>query len=632
MESSAEDARAKIDALVQTMPAAAMSLAASATIRASDAPPSPAPTTTLPKLDVAMQPSADARGRAELELTSLLGEGGMGAVWLARQRSLDREVAVKRLSGEAWSVNDAAALLVEARATGALEHPGIVPVHALGVAPDGSPLLVMKRIDGTTLESLIADAEHPAWSALMRRHGDRFVAFVEILSRVADALELAHSRGWIHRDVKPANVIVGAFGETYLLDWGLAVRVAAVSADPNERASIVGTPAFMAPEMVEGRAALVDARTDVYLLGATLHAALTRAPRHPGTTLQAVLLSAMLSEPPTYSSSVPGELADLARQATARDPADRPASAAVFRDELAKYLRHRGSLNLAWEIHRELAALGEHPSAATLATPTTARTLTEARFGLTHALRDWPANELAQRALERTLRLGIEVELARWSPEAAGALFAELASPDETLRARIDAMRTDVARRDALAEDARRDAIERDPRVEGRSRALFFFFLMGASVSVTGAYAMLTGALMPDVVSSSVADVAQFSILFAIIGVFRKRLLANRFGRRVILSLVVAAVVVTVSGVTLVLRHGTVIDVMVERNLIFAALFGVMAPDTSRAMWIASAWGLAAALIGSYVPSALVPLTMGTVLLPVGIVMWESTRKGQPSV
>jgi serine/threonine-protein kinase len=612
---SATDARAKIDALVQTLSADVLSLESSATMRA---PIASSAASTLPRLDVAVQPDASARGRSELELVSMLGAGGMGQVWLARQRSLDREVAVKRLGGEAWSVSDAAALLVEARATGALEHPGIVPVHALGVSSDGSPMLVMKRVDGTTLEALLHDEAHAAWSALERRHGDRLVACIEILARVADALELAHARGWIHRDVKPANVMVGAFGETYLLDWGIATRTEPLASE-SERTSIVGTPAYMAPEMIDGRGA-VDPRTDVYLLGATLHAVLTKTPRHPGETIQAVLLSAMLSEPPTYDAAVPTELADLVRRSTARDRAERPASAAAFREALAEYLRHRGSLRLTRDVEQKLATITDATSAAT------AKTITEVRFGLTHALREWPGNEAAQRALEQALRLAIDVELARGSPEAAAAIFAELAVPDDALRARIEALRTDVARREALAEDARRDAIERDPRVGGRPRALFFLFLMIASISVTAAYAMLTGAFMPDVGASFGADLVQFTILFAIIFLLRKRLLANRFGRRVIIALVVAAIVVTVSGATLVLRHGTLVDVMIERNLIFAGLFGVMAPDTSRAMWIASAWGLAAAILGSRWPLAAAPLTMGTVLLPVGILMWKSTR------
>jgi serine/threonine-protein kinase len=606
--------RARIDALVRTLSAEVLSIESSATMRVPSA--SPVATTTLPKLDVATDPDPTQRGRAELELVSMLGAGGMGQVWLARQRSLDRDVAIKRLGGEAWSATDAAALLVEARATGALEHPGIVPVHALGVASDGSPMLVMKRVDGTTLEALLADPDHAAWASLERRHGDRLVACIEILSRVADALELAHARGWIHRDIKPANVMVGTFGETYLLDWGVAIRIEAVS---SVGSSIVGTPAFMAPEMLSEGATPIDARTDVYLLGATLHTVLTRKPRHPGETIQAVLLSAMLSEPPTYEANVPSELADLARRTTAREPTDRPPTAAAFRDALAEFLRHRGSTRLTEQIDRQLDAIGDAASAAT------AKTITEARFGLAHALREWPGNLAARRALDRTLRLAIEVELARGSPVAAAAIFAELAAPDASLRERIEALREDDEQTEALAAHARREAIERDPTVEGHARAFFFGFLTLASFVVIGAYVSF-GPGLNDLRSSFAADVAQFVVLLGILRLFRRRLLANRFGRRAILALVVAAVVATVSGATLILRGGTLGEMFVERNLIFGAVFGMAGAETTRALWVAAAFALVAAIVGSLVPSLAAPLTLVTAVLAVAVVVWKSTR------
>ena len=166
----------------------------------------------------------------ELTLGAVLGAGGMGVVHQAHQRSLRREVAVKQLRDGVQRTEGVGALLTEARITGALEHPSIVPVHALGVDAAGAPLLVMKKVEGATLEDLMQQDDHPEWPALIARHGDRIAVFVEVLMRVAEALHFAHTKSIFHRDIKPANVMVGSFGEVYLLDWGVALSAAEVSA------------------------------------------------------------------------------------------------------------------------------------------------------------------------------------------------------------------------------------------------------------------------------------------------------------------------------------------------------------------------------------------------------------------
>jgi len=157
------------------------------------------------------------------------------------------------------------------------------------VSANGAPLLVMKKIQGATLEELMHQAAHPEWPALLLRHGDRIAVFVEVLMRVAEALHFAHTKAIFHRDIKPANVMVGSFGEVYLLDWGVALRGSEAKDAPIE---IVGTPQYMAPEMVRAEAEAIDARTDVYLLGATLHALLTGTPRHTGDGLPLLLFAA----------------------------------------------------------------------------------------------------------------------------------------------------------------------------------------------------------------------------------------------------------------------------------------------------------------------------------------------------
>src|SRR5262249_48593580 len=138
-----------------------------------------------------------------------LSEGGMGRIVLAQQASLAREVVIKTLRNAA-EPGDASALVREGKVTGKLEHPGIVPVHALGVDQDRSPVLVMKRVEGVTWRTLLSDPTHAAWSTLAQDVDDRLEANLDILIAVCRALELAHSRGVIHRDIKPENVMVGA--------------------------------------------------------------------------------------------------------------------------------------------------------------------------------------------------------------------------------------------------------------------------------------------------------------------------------------------------------------------------------------------------------------------------------------
>src|SRR3954463_1377884 len=169
------------------------------------------------------------------ELVSILGRGGMGVVYLARDTVLDRDVALKIVERPSDDAN-------EARILARLEHPGIVPVHDFGELPDGRQFYAMKCVRGDRLDR---------WMASGRDLSARLGVFL----RVCDAVAFAHAHGVVHRDLKPENVMVGEFGEVLVLDWGVE--------------SIAGTPPYMAPEQ-GGAAASVDYRADVFALGAML--------------------------------------------------------------------------------------------------------------------------------------------------------------------------------------------------------------------------------------------------------------------------------------------------------------------------------------------------------------------------
>jgi eukaryotic-like serine/threonine-protein kinase len=269
---------------------------------------------SLPALRVSSPDRPDPE--ADILITGVLGSGGMGVVQLAEQRSLRRQVAIKRLHGAGRNPGDPeepAGLLREALLGGSLDHPNVVPIHALG-RDDHGPLLVMKRVEGRSWSELIATptVEYLSGRAPMERH-------IEILIQVCNAVDFAHSRGIVHRDLKPDNVMVGRFGEVYLLDWGVACEL-----ESRDTADLgpIGTPCYMAPEMLFGSGGISE-RTDVYLLGATLHEIVSGRVRHDGNDLRSVLRSVLLSQPVSYGHEVPEELGAICNRATALWPADR---------------------------------------------------------------------------------------------------------------------------------------------------------------------------------------------------------------------------------------------------------------------------------------------------------------------
>lgn len=407
----------------------------------------------LPRLTLAHQ--QDHSEISDIEIRGVLGEGGMGRVELGYQPALDRDVAVKRVRPDRECAAALRALLQEAQITGSLEHPNIIPMHMLGQDADGKPLLVMKRVEGVVWRDLIRQSDHPAWAALGR---DRQRQHVDILLAVCNAVQYAHKRGILHRDLKTENVMVGEFGEVYVLDWGIAVRLAA---PPN--AELAGTPAFMAPEMLDGTSRISE-KSDVYLMGSMLHEVLTGQPRHKGHTTLEVLRAAQLSEIPVYSADVPHELAAICRTATQLDPALRPQNVAAFKALLADYLQHRGSVSLADQANVALAQLPAAVAAADLGAtrnrsaqaqaPNRSEDLSadglrsrvraliaEAAFGFRQALTLWAENVAARQGLQRCLALACDFELDQHNAAGAETHLGGIEPPDVTRQQRVADLR-----------------------------------------------------------------------------------------------------------------------------------------------------------------------------------------------
>lgn len=258
-----------------------------------------------------------------------LARGGMGTVYRAEDRVLEREVAVKILSagargGAGGQPQLAERMLAEAKILARLEHPGIVPVHDVGSLPDGRVFYAMRLVRGQRLDHHVLEQHVAAGASRAER--------LRIFERLCEAVAFAHAHGVIHRDLKPENIMVGPFGEVLVLDWGVA-RLRGTSApdpgpepdsypdsipgtipgpgSPTAHGTVLGTPGYMPPEQARGEVDRIDARADVYSLGAVLRFLLgsTGPPPRP---LAAIAERALSAEPEDRYSSVEALARDIA--------------------------------------------------------------------------------------------------------------------------------------------------------------------------------------------------------------------------------------------------------------------------------------------------------------------------------
>ena len=284
-------------------------------------------------------------------------EGGLGKVSLALDEEFNREVALKEIKEKHADVPESRArFLLEAEITGSLEHPGIVPVYALGRYADGRPYYAMRFIRGENLHRAIKayhDAPNPqplALRQLLRRFLD-----------VCNALAYAHSRGILHRDLKPSNIMLGPYGETLVVDWGLAKTtqreeigehvaeqslhpVAKDAVTPTRLGQAVGTPQFMSPEQAAGRLDELGPTSDIYSLGATLYCLLTGRPPFPDTRqigqdeVLRMVQEGEFPAPRQVRSSIAPALEAICLKAMHVDPAQRYASARALADDIEHWL------------------------------------------------------------------------------------------------------------------------------------------------------------------------------------------------------------------------------------------------------------------------------------------------------
>lgn len=310
-----------------------------------------------------------------------IGRGGMGSILAVRDESLGRELAMKVLRGRGalfagmqeppTPPHDLARFLEEARITGGLQHPNIVPVHELGADPEGKPYFTMKLVEGRTFRQVLplARAGEEGWS-VQRALG--------VLLKVCEAVGFAHDKGVLHRDLKPANLMLGSFGEVYVMDWGLARDLARpdLEREPNGEESgesaiasdgstnsdgahtdsndfrtrdgeVLGTPEYMPPEQASGDRARVGPPADIFAVGAMLYELLTgttpnRSRARGGAHVRiAAAIGAAPEQVRVLAPETPAELCAICERAIARKPEDRYASMIDLAEDLRAYLEGR---------------------------------------------------------------------------------------------------------------------------------------------------------------------------------------------------------------------------------------------------------------------------------------------------
>jgi hypothetical protein len=521
-----------------------------------------------------------------------LGRGGMGVVRVGEQRRLARTVAVKRLTeAVAGDVMARRRLVQEALVTGALEHPGIVPVHDLDVDDRGAPLVALKRVDGTPWSQLMTDEA----AARARGAADLLEGNLRVLVALCDALDYAHSRGIIHRDVKPANVMIGAFGEVTLLDWGLAVTVdgAAARVPHAPRAAdvdaVVGTPAYMPPELLERDTAAQGPATDVYLLGAVLYEVLAGAPPHGGGDLVA-LLDSVLHGPPPLPPTAPPALAQLVTRCMARAPQDRPASCREVKAALTAFLARRAAEAIGAAARDATRRLEERVAGAAAEDDVTAaiRLFAEARFGFAQMKAAGGDAGEAARGVARAVEAAVTLALRSASPETAQVFITAVTSPPEALAARVAAARAEAAARTARWRAAADDA---DLRI-GRGTRLRLLVGMGVIASTSAVVAHFA-TVARGVERSHLAGVLWLVGLLAVgaLGMLRLRSqMKNEITRRFMQTLLVGI--------------GTVI--VTRLSFWFLGLSATMTDLVAMHVWWAVVTGLAVAVDRRFLVSAVV--------------------------
>ena len=311
---------------------------------------------TPPWVTPASRPAATA-GASRFRIVRTHAKGGLGEVFIAIDEELHREVALKEIqSHRADHPESQLRFRFEAEVTGGLEHPGIVPVYGMGQYPDGRPYYAMRFIHGESLREAIKRyhaIEDPA------RRGFELRQLLGKIVAVCHAMEYAHSRAILHRDIKPHNIMLGPFGETLVVDWGLARSIDGDGrGDPHAASahvtplrprsgsgtamtrlgSVIGTPQFMSPEQASGEVERLGPASDIYSLGATLYCLLVGEAPSRRSDATTKVREGQIPTPRQVRRDIPKALEAICLKAMAPRPEDRYPSARALADDIERWL------------------------------------------------------------------------------------------------------------------------------------------------------------------------------------------------------------------------------------------------------------------------------------------------------
>ncbi len=528
-------------------------------------------------------------------LRDRIGRGGMGEVWSASQSALSREVAIKMLPPEYRTHEAVQRLLQEARITGYLEHPNIIPVYALGRTPEDSPALVMKKVKGLAWSDLLLDEKKiPEYSDT---GFDPLEWHLRTLMQVCNAIHFAHSKGILHRDLKPDNVMIGEFGEVYVVDWGVAVSwLGPLEGVPSisDIKGISGTPAYMPPEMVDWQRAAWNPTTDVYLLGAILHEIMVGQAPHTGQNIAEILHHAYSSAPYPYPRHVPPDLAAIAHQAMHFDQNLRFRTAQELRQALAAFLKHRSSRQLSEYAEQRLRDLSKtlrhaedfHDSRYNDPHVQVHSFFSEARFGFQQALREWPDNPHARAGLQGALTLMIRYEIQQRNARAAQRLLHELNKQEPLPPAEHEPLQQAI--QDLLQHDLQRaeeysklKQMEQDANLtigaRGRSYfALALGFTWGLSPLITR-YLEQAGYSQGGMWDRIQSDIVSTLLIAGLFYLMRGRLLQNAINRKISYNILLLAFTFIFHGLAGMRANTTPHQMLVlEMPMVFAFTASMM--------------------------------------------------------
>lgn len=296
----------------------------------------------------------------------LLGEGGMAEVFEANDRKLERVVALKRLKSD-QDKESFQRFCEEAFILASLDHPGALPIYDSGFLPDGAPFYSMKKVRGQTLRDMFemrksADVRSPAVMA----------QFIDIFESVCQTVAFAHQKGIVHRDLKPENVMVDGFGAVYVMDWGIAKRLARSNNDVDsfrtQAGIVLGSPAYMAPEQAGGLTHQASFSTDVFSLGVMLYELLSGTRPFEGKTATETIEDVLYhrpSSPRKINPEVPKELAAICKRAMEKDPRERYETAKELAEDLRCFREDRPVLAAPPSLFVRMCKLAKRHKTAT---------------------------------------------------------------------------------------------------------------------------------------------------------------------------------------------------------------------------------------------------------------------------